>query len=341
MLYQLSYAPWAAGRECSLGLVQRRALTLLFTAIAVALSTMSVYAALSGGRTLIVAAAAALALWMGNLAQRMGIRKMTDTPGISLDRVIWLPGGCGRCGRTTGKHATMRSRSVRSFTYAPLVNSWPAAPRGELPAHVDDQDLVSYGLFPRADQCNRRFDPDREIKFENVIGRIGAIMDDAHWTGCRGPSALARARSSERSSTSSGRFHRAPTAIAAKVGITTGSSTACPRYHARRWLRRSTAGHSGQQPDRPDRHDHRTTRRPTRSSLEQTKMKEALGEAIARLPSAKARRHPLLLREVALRDRRECCGVTGVPRLAVHTKAVLRFKAPPFGGLCAARRGPS
>ena len=63
--------PWAAGRECSLGSVQRRALALLFAAIAVALGAIAVYAAFSGGRALIVAVAAGgLALWMGDLARR-------------------------------------------------------------------------------------------------------------------------------------------------------------------------------------------------------------------------------------------------------------------------------
>ena len=63
--------PWAAGRECSLAFVHRRALALLFTVIAVALGAIAVYAALSGGRALIVAAAAGgLAVWMGDLARR-------------------------------------------------------------------------------------------------------------------------------------------------------------------------------------------------------------------------------------------------------------------------------
>jgi hypothetical protein len=51
--------------------VQRRALALLFAAIAVALGAIAVYAALSGGRALVVAAAAAgLALWMADLARK-------------------------------------------------------------------------------------------------------------------------------------------------------------------------------------------------------------------------------------------------------------------------------
>ena len=66
-------------------MVQRRALSLLFSAIAVALGGLAVYAALSGGRALIVAAAAAaLALWMADLARKAwGIRKkILPTHGV-------------------------------------------------------------------------------------------------------------------------------------------------------------------------------------------------------------------------------------------------------------------
>ena len=52
--------------------MQRRALSLLFTAIAIALAALAVYAALSGGRAIVIAVAAAgLALWMGDLARKV------------------------------------------------------------------------------------------------------------------------------------------------------------------------------------------------------------------------------------------------------------------------------
>jgi len=52
--------------------VQRRALGVLFTAIAVSLALIAVWSALSGGRAWVVAfAAGALALWMGDLARRV------------------------------------------------------------------------------------------------------------------------------------------------------------------------------------------------------------------------------------------------------------------------------
>jgi len=57
--------------ECSLVQMQRRALTLLFSLIALSLGAIAVYAALSGGRAWVVAVAAAgIALWMADLARK-------------------------------------------------------------------------------------------------------------------------------------------------------------------------------------------------------------------------------------------------------------------------------
>ena len=51
--------------------MQRRALSLLFLTIAVALAALAVYAVLSGGRAIVIGiAAAGLALWMGDLARK-------------------------------------------------------------------------------------------------------------------------------------------------------------------------------------------------------------------------------------------------------------------------------
>jgi hypothetical protein len=51
--------------------VHRRALGLLFTALAAGLGAIAVYSALAGGRAWILAfAAGALAVWMGGLALR-------------------------------------------------------------------------------------------------------------------------------------------------------------------------------------------------------------------------------------------------------------------------------
>jgi hypothetical protein len=52
--------------------VQRRALSLLFAAIALCLGVLAAYALVSGGRAIVVGiAAAALSLWMADLARRV------------------------------------------------------------------------------------------------------------------------------------------------------------------------------------------------------------------------------------------------------------------------------
>ena len=83
MRYQLRHAPGlradctalAIGElseRSTLPVVQRRALGVLFTLIAVSLAFIAVWSALSGGRAWVIAfAAGALALWMGDLARRV------------------------------------------------------------------------------------------------------------------------------------------------------------------------------------------------------------------------------------------------------------------------------
>ena len=76
-LCQLSYAPElplsVAPRlvRTTVPEVQRQLLGLLFAALALGLALVAVYAALEGGSAWVIAlAAAALALWMGDLARR-------------------------------------------------------------------------------------------------------------------------------------------------------------------------------------------------------------------------------------------------------------------------------
>jgi hypothetical protein len=56
--------------------MQRRLLGLLFVALAIGLGLVAVFAALEGGSAwVIAAAAAALALWLGDLARRALVRR--------------------------------------------------------------------------------------------------------------------------------------------------------------------------------------------------------------------------------------------------------------------------
>jgi len=51
--------------------VQRRALSILFAVIAISLGALAIYAILSGGRAIVIGAAAAgIGLWMADLSRR-------------------------------------------------------------------------------------------------------------------------------------------------------------------------------------------------------------------------------------------------------------------------------
>src|SRR6187200_3005064 len=95
-----------------------------------------------------------------------------------------------------------RDQAVRDrliLTYAPLVKFVAGRLGSSLPSHVDEQDLVSYGLLGLIGAIER-FDPDREIKFETyAIARIkGAIIDELRSLDWVPRSVRARAREIER-----------------------------------------------------------------------------------------------------------------------------------------------
>ena len=77
------------------------------------------------------------------------------------------------------RDAGSRLRDRLILTYAPLVKFVAGRLGSSLPSHVDEQDLVSYGLLGLIGAIER-YDPDREIKFETyAIFRIkGAIIDE-------------------------------------------------------------------------------------------------------------------------------------------------------------------
>ena len=75
-----------------------------------------------------------------------------------------------------------RDKGIRDrliLTYAPLVKYVAGRLGSGLPAHVDEGDLVSYGLLGLIGAIER-YDPSRDIKFETyAIARIkGAIIDE-------------------------------------------------------------------------------------------------------------------------------------------------------------------
>src|SRR6187549_3505311 len=120
------------------------------------------------------------------------------------------------------KDQAARDRLI--LTYAPLVKYVAGRLGSGLPAHVDENDLVSYGLLGLIGAIER-FDPDRDIKFETyAIARIkGSIIDELRALDWVPRSVRSRAREIERAiGELEAKTGRAPTdeEIAAKVGIT-------------------------------------------------------------------------------------------------------------------------
>ena len=234
--------------------------------------------------------------------------------------------------KRTGER-TLRDRLI--LTYAPLVKYVAGRLGSGLPAHVEEGDLVSYGLLGLIGAIER-FDPSRDIKFETyAIARIkGSIIDELRSMDWVPRSVRARARDIERTiGTLEAKLMRAPNdeEISAHLGISeeefqdslleiSRSSIAA--------LDELWSGSGGgdpvalidtiEDPDAPE----------PQLAMAHTELKEALGEAIARLPE----REKLVVtlyyyEELTLREIGEVLGVTESRVSQLHTKAILRLKA--------------
>src|SRR5437762_5822234 len=122
--------------------------------------------------------------------------------------------------RTRDQH--LRDRLI--VNYAPLVKYVAGRLGSGLPAHVDEGDLVSYGLLGLIGAIER-YDPGRDIKFETfAMSRIkGAIIDELRALDWVPRSVRSRAREIERAIAElESKLGRAPTdeEISAKIGIT-------------------------------------------------------------------------------------------------------------------------
>jgi RNA polymerase sigma factor FliA len=228
----------------------------------------------------------------------------------------------------------LRDRLI--LTYAPLVKYVAGRLGSGLPAHVDEGDLVSYGLLGLIGAIER-YDPERDVKFETyAISRIkGSIIDELRAMDWVPRSVRARARDIERAIAElEARLGRAPTdeEIAGKLGVSqdeladslTDISRSSIAALDELWTVSSTGGDQIALIDTIE-----DTQGPEpQSALAETEMKEAIAEAIARLPE----REKLVVtlyyyEELTLREIGEVLGVTESRVSQLHTKAVLRLKA--------------
>jgi RNA polymerase sigma factor FliA len=221
------------------------------------------------------------------------------------------------------------------LTYAPLVKYVAGRLGSGLPAHVDEGDLVSYGLLGLIGAIER-YDPARDIKFETyAIARIkGAIIDELRSLDWVPRSVRSRAREIERAiGELEAKLGTAPDdeQIAKKIGITVkeleDSLTDISRSSIAALDELWSVSGEGDQASLLDTIEDTTGPHPA-DALDAAEMREALADAIARLPE----REKLVVtlyyyEELTLREIGEVLGVTESRVSQLHTKAILRLKS--------------
>jgi RNA polymerase sigma factor FliA len=222
------------------------------------------------------------------------------------------------------------------LTYAPLVKYVAGRLGSGLPAHVDEGDLVSYGLLGLI-AAIERYDPDRDVKFETyAIARIkGSILDELRAMDWVPRSVRSRAREIERAIADlESKLGRAPSdeEIATKIGISqeeledslTDISRSSIAALDELW---TVSGSGGDQIALIDTIEDESVPDP-QSAMSATEMKEAIADAIARLPEREKLVVTLYYYEdLTLREIGEVLGVTESRVSQLHTKAILRLKA--------------
>ncbi|MFN8131368.1 MAG: RNA polymerase sigma factor WhiG [Solirubrobacteraceae bacterium] len=229
-----------------------------------------------------------------------------------------------------------RARERLVVAYSPLVKYVSGRMASGLPAHVDEADLISYGLVGLISAIER-FEPDREIKFETyAIPRIrGAIIDELRALDWVPRSVRARAREIERANVKlEHKLQRAPTdeemAAELEIGVDEFQESLMQISNStiaaldELWTVSDASGDQVslldtlQDPDAPD---------PARV-MDQTDLKDRVADAIARLPEREKLVIALYYYEnLTLREIGEVLGVTESRISQLHTKAVLRLRS--------------
>ena len=229
-----------------------------------------------------------------------------------------------------------RAREQLVVAYSPLVKYVAGRMSSGLPAHVEEADLISYGLIGLINAIER-FDIEREIKFETyAITRIkGAIIDELRALDWVPRSVRARAREIERAHGKlEHRLHRTPTdeEMARELNLSVeefqeslvkiSNSTVVALDEL--W---AVSDSSGDQvslldtlhdPDAPD----------PQQLLDASELKDRLADAISALPEREKLVIALYYYEnLTLREIGEVLGVTESRISQLHTKAVLRLKS--------------
>ena len=229
-----------------------------------------------------------------------------------------------------------RARERLVLAYAPLVKYVAGRMASGLPSHVEEADLISYGLLGLISAIER-FEPERQIKFETfAITRIkGSIIDELRSLDWVPRSVRSRAREIERANaTLENELQRAPTdqEIADRLELSidefqdslTRISNSSVVALDELW---TVSDASGDQVSLLDTIKDTHAADPARE-LDVTELKDRLADAIARLPEREKLVVALYYYEnLTLREIGEVLGVTESRVSQLHTKAVLRLKS--------------
>jgi RNA polymerase sigma factor FliA len=220
--------------------------------------------------------------------------------------------------------------------YSPLVKFVAGRLGAGLPSHVEDADLISYGLMGLIGSIER-FEPERGIKFETfAMTRIrGAIIDELRSLDWVPRSVRSRAREIEAAQAKlEHELQRAPTEaeLAAKLDLTEDELQTSLLEIANSsvfaldelW---TVSDSSGDQVSLLDTISDPRADDP-QESLASSEIKDRLTEAVASLPEREQLVVALYYYEnLTLREIGEVLGVTESRVSQLHTKAVMRLKS--------------
>ncbi len=229
-----------------------------------------------------------------------------------------------------------RARERLVLAYSPLVKYVAGRTAAGLPPHVEEADLISYGLVGLISAIER-FEPAREIKFETyAIMRIkGAIIDELRAMDWVPRSVRSRAREVERANAKlEHTLQRAPTdkEMAAELKITVDelNESLLAISHSSMvaldelW---SVSDSSGDQVSLMDTIEDHAAPDPAKA-LDVGDLKDRIAESIAKLPEREKLVIALYYYEnLTLREIGEVLGVTESRVSQLHTKAVLRLRS--------------
>ncbi len=221
------------------------------------------------------------------------------------------------------------------LAYSPLVKYVAGRMASGLPAHVEEADLISYGLVGLISAIER-FELEREIKFETyAVTRIkGSIIDELRSLDWVPRSVRARARAIERANSKlEHSLQRAPTdeEMAAELDITVSEfqdsllqiSNSTIAALDELW---TVSDSSGDQVSLLDTLEDPLAEDPA-SIMDATELKDRIADAISRLPEREKLVVALYYYEnLTLREIGEVLGVTESRVSQLHTKAVLRLR---------------